>query len=241
MKKALMLTLLISVFQCWAQEDVTSKKDIRRTIGITSSILSNLHSPGKTSFSYIQRSLVYRQCWKSYIFSSQLSIMKQQNSPIMLIDSYDYIYYTDTSVVYKNSISQMNGFKVGAALHKGWTNNKINIYLGIGISGSKRYGEARIYKQNHVASIDSVSNQIVFKSGRSSNFSNKGQYLTVDLNLFATIEFLLLTNVTATLSFNPEFSSYFLQNTKGESSYFKGKGTYLQHNGIQLGLHYRIK
>jgi hypothetical protein len=241
MKKALMLTLLISVYQCWAQEDVIPKKDIRRTVGISSTIFANENTVKSPSFQYIQRSLVYRQCWKSYIFSSQLSIMKQQNSPIMLIDSYDYIYYTDTSVVYKNSISQMNGFKLGVALHKGWTNEKVNVYLGLGLSSSKRNGEARIYNQNHVASIDSVSNQIVFKSGRSSNFSNKGQYLTVDLNLFATIEFLLLTNVTATLSFNPEFSSYFLQNTEGESSYFKGKGTYLQHNGLQLGLHYRIK
>ena len=96
MKIIIILTVLLNVVQCWAQEEVKPEKEIRRTIGISSSILSNLHSPGKTSFSYIQRSLEYRQCWKSYIFSSKLSIMKQENAPMNYFSSGDFAYINDS-------------------------------------------------------------------------------------------------------------------------------------------------
>lgn len=239
MKSRLILLFVLLTSNFIAQnEENKEKKEVRRTIGLSTSLFyKNKSFP---SFNYYQASLVYRQCWKSYIFSSQLSLMNQENAPIILINNNEYTYYTDSSVVTKNTYSSMNGIKIGGALHKGWTNERVNIYLGIGISASNRHGKANINSSSHVALIDSVSNELYFKPGLSTHFLNNGKYLTLDINLHATIEFLLFANFTATLAINPELSNYFLRNVEGESMYFKKNGTYMQYNGIQLGLHYKI-
>lgn len=241
MKKIIILTVLLSVFQCMAQEGDNPKKDIRRTIGISSSILSNLHSPGKTSFSYIQRSLEYRQCWKSYIFSSKLSIMKQENAPMNYFSSGDFAYINDSFFVKGNSISKMNGIKLGMALHKGWTNDKFNVYLGMGFSGGKRQGFTQIQTTTYTIQRDSSINENSYVYYGQSDEIHTADFLTLDFNISATLEIKLFKRITGTVSFNPELSAYFAQNVEKDSYYFKQRDSFIQHNGIQLGLHYRIK
>jgi hypothetical protein len=241
MKKIILITLIFGVNHYFGQEVNTVKKEVRRTIGLSSSILSNANEIGQASFSYIQRSLVYRQCWKSYIFSAQLSMMKQENAPMNYFSSGHFAYVRDNFFVQGNSVSKMNGLKLGVALHKGWTNDKFNVYLGMGLSGGKRQGFTQIQSTTYFIQRDSSINENSYVFYDQSDETYTADFLTLDVNLSATLEIKLFKRITGTVSFNPEFSTFFAQNVEKDSYYYRQRDTFIQHNGIQLGLHYRIQ
>lgn len=241
MKNIILITLIFGIIPFFGQEVDTFKKEVRRTIGLSSSILTNATEIGQPSFRYIQRSLVYRQCWKSYIFSTQLSMMKQENAPMNYFSSGHFAYVRDNFQVRGNALSKMNGVKLGLALHKGWTNDKFNVYLGMGLSGGKRQGFTQIQSTTYLMQRDSLINENSYVFYGQSDEIHTADFLTLDVNLSATLEIKLFKRITGTVSFNPEFSTFFAQNIEKDSYYYRQRDTFIQHNGIQLGLHYRIQ
>ncbi len=240
-KNIVLITLIFSIIPFFGQEVDTFIKEVRRTIGLSSSIFSNTTSMGRASFSYTQRSLVYRQCWKSYIFSTQLSMIKQENAPMNYFSSGHFAYIRDNFFVEGNSVSKMNGVKLGVALHKGWTNDKFNVYLGMGFSGGKSQGFTQVQSTTYTIQRDSSINENSYVFYGQSDEIHTADFLTLDLNLSATFEIKLFKRITGTVSFNPEFSTFFAQNIEKDSYYYRQRDTFIQHNGIQLGLHYRIQ
>lgn len=212
--------------------------DIRRTIGVSLPTIP-LHVAGQ--FYQQKVGLQYRQCFKGYVFQAELNRLFQMEPPALYIGKEEgkYSYSVDETHYDENTRNLQRYLNAQLTLSKGWTNDRVNIYLGGGVSIGKSKLTYSSSIMQYQAALDSLGTPVIVEDISDASISAHADYFHIGAVLKASLEMKLLERLTLLIQFSPEISGAWRQKTN--NTYFsKVNYATLTSSGIEIGVHFKL-
>ena len=234
MKIAIVSLLILFSFPIFGQE----KAEVRKTFGVNISVF-----PQNEKRDYYQQKIgfVHRRCFKGFVLQSEFNLMNQ-NDPIPLLSSTKNATYSFTDYQIQETHrfnSSQRFFNTQWTLSKGWTNDKINLYAGAGLSISQSEMKFNYNKSQVTPQLDSLGNSYLLNERSIISASESAKYIHVGVVVKASAEFKLVDKVTMLVQFSPEISRGWRYKTE-TPEWSKKNYTVMTSSLIEVGIHYKL-
>jgi hypothetical protein len=130
-------------------------------------------------------------------------------------------------------------FNTQITLSKGWTNDKVNLYLGLGLS----LGQSKADLSSSVATTKAINDSLglaYLEYNRSAqSVYGEARYFHAGVVLKASAEFKLFDRVSMLVQFSPEISGAWRYKAVNEDV-TRDKYTVMTNSLLEVGVHYRL-
>lgn len=234
MKICFATLLMCLTFCAFGQE----KEPVRKTFGFSMSILLNENAGDYYLRKY---GFIHRRCFKGFVLQTEFNRMHQSEPKSILynLDNGKYLYTGDDYMESNKVSKSQKYFNTQVSLSRGWTNDKVNLYLGLGVSLGQSKASFSSNVSRAEAALDSLGNSVLGYTGYELSASATASYFHVGVVAKASAEFKLVDRVSLLVQFSPEISGAWRYKFENPS-YTKAKYSHLVSSGIEVGVHYRL-
>lgn len=214
------------------------EKEIRKTFGVNVS-LTSLDAGGE--FYHRKIGFMHRRCFKGFVLQTEFNRLLQNDpkSVLYTLDNGNYVFHGEDSLIENKVSKSQKYFNTQISLSKGWTNDKVNLYLGLGLS----LGQSKADLSSNVATAKAINDTLGIarlEYNRSAlSTSGSASYIHAGVVVKASAEIKLFDRVSMLVQFSPEISGAWRY--KAINEYVtRDKYAVMTNSLLEVGVHYRL-